>query len=57
MIITLTTDMGLKDYYIAAIKGTIIKELPDAKIVDISHFIHPFDISHASFVIKNCYKT
>lgn len=56
MIITLTTDMGLKDYYVASIKGSIMKELPDAKIVDISHFIQPFDISHASFVIKNCYK-
>ena len=56
MIITLTTDMGLKDYYVASIKGSIIKELPDVNIIDISHFIQPFDISHAAFVIKNCYK-
>lgn len=56
MIITLTTDMGLKDYYVASIKGSIIKELPEVRIVDISHFIQPFDISHAAFVIKNCYK-
>jgi len=55
MIITLTTDMGLSDFYVASIKGNILKELPNANIVDISHVIRPFDISHASFVIKNCF--
>lgn len=55
-VITLTTDMGLKDYYVASVKGTILRELPDAKIVDISHDISPFDIAQASFVLKNCYK-
>jgi len=56
MIITLTTDMGLKDYYVASIKGSRIKELPEVRIIDISHSIQPFDISQAAFVIKNCYK-
>ena len=56
MIITLTTDMGLSDFYVASIKGNILKELPKANIVDISHVIRPFDISHASFVIKNCFR-
>lgn len=55
-IITLTTDMGLKDYYVASVKGSILCELPDAKIIDISHSISPFDIAQASFVLKNCYK-
>lgn len=48
--------MGLKDYYVASVKGAILKELPDAKIIDISHEIAAFDIAQASFVIKNCYK-
>tara|TARA_B100000401_G_C52808714_1_gene722460 strand:- start:265 stop:1059 length:795 start_codon:yes stop_codon:yes gene_type:complete len=56
MIITLTTDMGISDFYVASIKGSILKELPNANIVDISHVIRPFDILHASFVIKNCFK-
>lgn len=55
-VITLTTDMGLRDYYVASVKGTILSELPDAKIVDITHDIAPFDIAQASFVLKNCYK-
>ena len=52
MLITLTSDMGLKDYYVAAIKGSIFNQLPEAKVVDISHDIPPFDIVHASFVLK-----
>ena len=56
MLITLTSDMGLKDYYVAAMKGAIYSQLPDAKIVDISHNIPPFDILHASFVLKNTFE-
>jgi len=55
-IITLTTDMGLKDYYVASVKGSILSELADVNIIDISHQIASFDIAQASFVIKNCYK-
>ncbi len=54
-IITLTTDLGLKDYYVSTIKGAILSQLPDVTIVDISHEIQPFDISQASFIIKNSY--
>lgn len=55
-IITLTTDMGTRDYYVAALKGSIYSQLPDATLVDISHHIPPFDIAQAAFVLKNCYK-
>lgn len=54
-IITLTTDLGLKDYYVSTIKGAIYSQLPEVTIVDISHDIQPFDISQASFIIKNSY--
>ena len=36
-IITLTTDFGLKDPSVAAVKGAIYTELSHAKIVDITH--------------------
>ena len=55
-IITLTTDMGLKDYYVASVKGTILSQYPEAVIVDISHQIAPFDVVQAFFVLSNCYK-
>jgi S-adenosylmethionine hydrolase len=35
-IITLTTDFGIKDHFIANIKGAILTELPQVNIVDIS---------------------
>lgn len=54
-IITLTTDLGTRDHYAAAVKGELLKALPDAQLVDISHDIAPFDIMHGAFVLKNCY--
>lgn len=54
-IITLTTDLGLQDYYVAAVKGNILSQLPDAKIVDITHMIPAFNIYAAAYIIKNAY--
>ena len=54
-IITLTTDLGLRDNYIASIKGAILKELPETTIIDISHEIPAFDLQKTAFVLKHCY--
>lgn len=54
-VITLISDWGLNDYYTAAVKGMIFKHLPDAKIIDISHQITPFDVGQAAYVLKNAY--
>ncbi|MBX7107682.1 MAG: SAM-dependent chlorinase/fluorinase [Chitinophagales bacterium] len=54
-IITLTTDLGSHDHYAAAVKGELLKALPGAVPVDITHDIAPFNIMHGSFVLKNCY--
>ncbi len=54
-IITLTSDWGLKDHYLASVKGTIISQIPDAVIIDITHSITAFDIISASFIIKNSF--
>ena len=56
-IITLTTDFGLKDHFVGAIKGTVYSELPDARIVDISHLISPFNIAETAYILKNAYKS
>jgi S-adenosyl-L-methionine hydrolase (adenosine-forming) len=55
-IITLTSDWGLKDHYLASVKGKILASNQDVNIVDISHHITPFNIEHAAFVIKNSYQ-
>ena len=54
-IITLTTDFGYKDHFVAAIKGSILKELPTVSIVDISHAISPLDILECAYIVKNAY--
>jgi|688.fasta_scaffold426383_2 S-adenosylmethionine hydrolase len=54
-IITLTTDMGLKDHYVAVVKGAIYSQLPEARIVDISHSIAPFDNAQTAFVLRHAY--
>jgi S-adenosylmethionine hydrolase len=50
-IITLTTDYGLKDHFVGALKGKIISENPEVSIIDISHEIDPFNILEASYII------
>ncbi len=54
-IITLTTDLGLKDYYVGAIKGTILSQFPEVTIVDISHQIPTYNIQDAAYILKNAY--
>lgn len=55
-IITLTTDLGHKDFYQAALKGSIISLYPGVHLIDISHDIAPFNIQQAAFVLKNAYR-
>jgi S-adenosylmethionine hydrolase len=55
-IITLTTDLGLRDSYVASVKGAILKELPETTIIDITHEIPSFDLQKTAFVLKNCYQ-
>ncbi|WP_372769872.1 S-adenosyl-l-methionine hydroxide adenosyltransferase family protein [Lutibacter sp.] len=55
-IITLTTDFGIKDHFVGAVKGTIYSELPNAKIVDITHQISPFNITETAYILRNAYK-
>ena len=55
-IITLTTDFGLADAYVAAMKGVILGINPDTRLVDICHTIEPQDISQAAFVLGTVYE-
>jgi hypothetical protein len=49
-IITLTTDFGLQDPYVAAMKGAILSVNPAVTLVDVSHAIRPQAIEQAVFV-------
>ncbi len=52
-IITLTTDFGLADSYVAAMKGVILGINPETRLIDISHAIKPQDILEAAFVLSS----
>ena len=53
-IITLTTDFGLQDYYVSAMKAVILEIAPDdVRLVDISHEIPNQDIMAGSWVVQN----
>lgn len=56
-IITLTTDFGLKDHFVGALKGKIISAYGEATIVDISHDIDVFNVSEASYIISAAYNS
>lgn len=55
-VITLTTDFGTGDNYVASMKGVILGINPQAVIVDISHAIEPQSIRQASFILHTSWR-
>jgi S-adenosylmethionine hydrolase len=51
-VITLLSDFGLDDPYVAQMKGLILSNVSDAEIVDISHGIQKHNIAAGSFVLE-----
>ncbi|RYZ81856.1 MAG: hypothetical protein EOP06_22730, partial [Proteobacteria bacterium] len=56
-IITLTTDYGLRDHFVGALKGKILSEYPEATITDISHGIDLFNVVEASYIVESAYSS
>ncbi len=54
--ITITTDFGLKDAYVASMKGVMLGINPEVSLVDICHTIEPQNISQAAFVLNAAYR-
>jgi S-adenosylmethionine hydrolase len=54
-IVTLTTDFGLNDHLVGAMKGVILEIAPEAQIIDISHAVQPFDILDGALTISQAY--
>lgn len=55
-IITFLSDFNNKDWFVAAVKGEILKIINDVFIVDITHRSVPHDIRSAAFLLKSVYK-
>lgn len=54
-IVTLTTDFGERDYYVGALKGSILTNGVPVVFADITHQISPYNIVQAAFVLQNAY--
>lgn len=51
--ITFLSDFGEDDWFVAAVKGEILKIDPNIDIIDITHKIEPHDIKSAAFILKS----
>lgn len=50
-VITLTTDFGVQDHYVGAMKGVILSRCPEANVIDISHEIAPQAVAQGAYVL------
>jgi S-adenosylmethionine hydrolase len=56
-IVTLTTDFGNRDHYVASMKGVLLALNPALTIVDISHEIRPQQVLEAGFTLACAFPT
>ncbi len=52
-IITLLTDFGTADYYVAAMKGVILSIAPQARLVDVSHEVESQNVLSGAYLLAN----
>ena len=55
-IITLLTDFGDRDWFVASMKGVILSINPQATIIDLTHHIGSHDVENGAYAWKSCYK-
>jgi hypothetical protein len=55
-IITLLTDFGLQDSYVAEMKAVLLTRLPDATVVDVTHEIPPGDVAAARYLLSRSWR-
>lgn len=54
-VITLTSDYGLVDHRVAAVKGKILSLKEDVQIVDLSHEIQAYNLLQTAYIVRNAY--
>jgi len=52
---TLLTDFGTKDHYVASMKGAILNINPECLLIDITHEVNPHDIEEGAFILASTY--
>ena len=56
MIITLLTDFGTADSYVAELKAVLLSHVPHATLVDISHQVSPGDIRAGQYLLSRAWR-
>ena len=56
MIITLLTDFGTADGYVAELKGALLRQVPAAVLVDVAHDLAPGDVAAAAYVLGRAWR-
>jgi hypothetical protein len=51
-LVTLTTDFGLADSYVAEMKAVLLARCPRARVIDVTHQIPPQDVLAASVILE-----
>lgn len=51
-LLTFLTDFGTSDYYVAAVKGTVLRLAPGTQIVDVSHEVPAGDVAAGAFLLS-----
>ena len=54
--VVLLTDFGADDWYVAAMKGSLLKRAPDSTLVDLSHAVPPGDVGRADFLLEQTWR-
>ena len=54
-VVTLLTDFGARDHFVASMKGVILGINSQARLVDLSHSVTPHSIEEAAFLLNSCY--
>lgn len=55
-IVTLTTDFGLRDHYVGAMKGVIAGIAPGVRVIDITHGVPAHDVAEGAFAIAQAWR-
>jgi len=55
-LITLLTDFGDRDSFVASMKGVILTINSHATLVDLSHHVQPHSVEDAAYLLNSCYR-
>ncbi len=56
-VVTLTTDFGSSDHYVAMLKGSLLSKMEGLNIVDVSHDVESHDIVQGAYHLENTYRS